>query len=159
MPSIEIFAGGNLQDETPPTARDTTTSAGSEAEAIEENAEASEGSSTPGERAAAVPGDSSSPEEPATDSAEAVHPVWEVRYGEDLYTVLVRWCTRTERWEAKRDTHYRWPIDADAVFQSPFLEAVSRLQEALSNRDPRPALTAYHGNHQIIIRDNATGQY
>lgn len=200
-PPREILAGGNYQDEAPPTAPNPTASAGSEAKPTKESTVATEGFPTlldlvtppdglswPEEPAtgsseavhpvrtaqesteasesfptpldlATPPDDLSSPEEPATDSSEAVHPVWQVRHGEDLYTALVRWCTRTERWEAKRDTHYRWPIDADAVFQAPFLEAVSRLQEALDNRDPRPALTAYHGNHQIVIRDNSTEQY
>ena len=106
-----------------------------------------------------LPGGSARSEEPAMDSSEPEHPVWEVKSGEDLYTALVRWCARTERWEAKRVTRYRWPIDADATFQVPFLDAVSRLQEALGSRDPRPALTAYHGNHQIVIRDNSTELY
>ena len=150
---LSIFMGDKVQDEAPVTAP-----AASEAEAMEESPEVSEGSPAVLDLAV-LPDGSGPPAEPANDVAEPEHPVWEVERGEDLYTALARWCADTELWEVKRMTRHRWPIDANASFQAPFLDAVSRLLEAFGNHDPSPALTAYHVNHQIVIRDNSTELY
>jgi len=91
--------------------------------------------------------------------AQGLASQWDVQPGEDLIDALQRWTTRTATWRAVKETHYRWPIDAEATFTTTFLSALSQLQQTMAHRRPAPVITAYHQNHIIVLQDDATKLY
>ena len=96
-------------------------------------------------------------EDDAPSAPERV-PMWHAKRGEDLHDTMARWSKRAD-WEISYKTRYRWPIEANAQFRAPFLEAVAQFAEAFGHVSPTPEMTAYQRNKVIVIRDSASDQY